>query len=69
MVGQTYGKDEDIQFVTIATILPEIFKVPKSGTTIEPKMEPGCCIQIPEGTFESEKLLSVNVCKSIFFSW
>ncbi|CAC5361176.1 unnamed protein product [Mytilus coruscus] len=62
MVSQTYGKDEEIQFVTIATVMPEIFKVPKSGTTIEPKMEPGCCIQISEGTFESEKLLSVNVC-------
>ncbi|CAG2223395.1 unnamed protein product [Mytilus edulis] len=67
MVGQTYGKDEDIQFVTIATILPEIFKVPKSGTTIEPKMEPGCCIQIPEGTFESEKLLSVNIAET--YDW
>ncbi|XP_071180626.1 uncharacterized protein [Mytilus edulis] len=65
LVSQTYGKDEAVQFVTIATILPEIFKVPKSGTTIEPKIEPGCCIQIPEGTFASEKLLSVNVAETL----
>ncbi|XP_076106776.1 uncharacterized protein LOC143075292 [Mytilus galloprovincialis] len=67
MISQTYEKDENIQFVTIATILPENFKVPKSGTKIEPKMEPGCCIQIPEGTFESEKLLSVNIAET--YDW